>query len=158
MKQLVTIFRAEGKMADQLKRLCSATPPEGISDLRDSLRFRAMTTASLTSYVEFVDAWSMGDDFERAIGPGTRVKYVPMGAVYYRSITPLMRAHTQRQARRKHQFFSQAFLSKTIANIAAEQLGSKTPALFALFRQVLTEGTANSIDKKESNNAMEDDC
>jgi len=137
MKQLITIIRAEGEMAAELKRLFMTTRPDLMPELRDDLKVRVKTNACLSTYVEFVDDWSMGDDFERALGPGTKKKYVPMGVVYYRSVTPKMADHVQREARRRHQFPTQTFLSKTVANVAMARI-TKSPAMIVLFREMIS--------------------
>ena len=110
MKQLVSIFRAEGKLAADLRRLCINTAPDDMLTLRESLREQALSAPHPTAFIEFLDDWSMGDDFKRVLGAGTRTRYVPMGVVYIRSVTPLMRSSLQQQMKRRQQFPEQEYV------------------------------------------------
>jgi len=137
MKQLVTIFRAEGKQAGDLRSRCRAMRPKDFISLREDLQKQALSTESFGAYVEFLDACSMGDDFERAMGPGGRVRYVPAGVLYFRGITPLMQLHLQRQVKKKQQFPEQRFLITVVSSLAASPIAPKAPVAIAMFREIL---------------------
>ena len=126
--------------------------------LRDYLRTEALSSAQLTAYVEFLDCWSMGDDFDRVMGKGTHKRSFSMGAVYFRSVTPLMQSHLLQMAKRKQQFFEQTSLIKTLAGLATSQLIPKHPISIALFRHVLGLSTMDSDYKEGSNKTLQTDA
>jgi hypothetical protein len=137
MKQIVTIFRAEGEQANHLLRLCRSTRGRDLLGLCDSLRKQTRSSSLLTAYIEFLDEWSMGDDFTRIMGHAVRRRQTGAGELYFGIISPSMRANLQRQARRKHQFPEQAALARTVASLASRQQLPDTPAALALFREIL---------------------
>ena len=104
MKQIVTVFRAEGTQALRLLRLCRKTPRAQLPDLRDAWQKDVRRNSKLSAYVEYVDDWSMGDDFCRIMGSDVEQRAMPDGAVYFLMVNEGVLVHLRQQLRRKHQF------------------------------------------------------
>lgn len=137
MKQIVTIFRAEGLEAQRMLRLCRRTPSAQLPRLCGFWRKDVRETSRLSAYIEYLDGWSMGDDFRRIMGRDTKQRAMPSGEVYFLSITQGVLAYLRRQSRGKHQFAEQAELARLVAGMATGSGVCDPPVALAVFREVV---------------------
>ena len=137
MKQLVTIFRAESEQASRLADLCSSTPVEELFSLRDAFRDQAVTTHRFTGYLEFVDSWSMGHDFESAVGKEAHIRKAVNGEVYCVFVTDVLRGYLQAESKRKHQFAEQQWLANCLLHFANSLCLPDRPVTLAVFREIV---------------------
>jgi len=156
MKQLVTVFRAEAAMARRLEELCRVTPEKKLFSLRDVFRDKALTTSTLTGYAEFVDPWSMGDNFEDAFCNEAQCREIPSGEVYYVTVTDSFLSKLKAESKRSHQWSEQDRLVNCIGDLANTPLIPKTAMTLALFREILDVSPTDEEIQKDSNKKMDD--
>ena len=142
MKQIVTAFRAEGAQARRLLQLCRKTSRARLADLRDDWKKVVRETSALSAYVEYMDSWSMGDDFKRIMGPDAERRSMPNGEVFFLLVNQAARLHFRRQLRRKHQFAEQKTLAQLMATLANAS-GVAAPIALAVFREVVGGSVSN---------------
>jgi hypothetical protein len=154
MKQLVTIFRAEGPQAARAAELCAATPEEEIFSLRDSFRQHAIASSRFSAYTEFIDSWSMWDDFSRIGGDGARKHEALSGEAYVIYITDTLTSSLRYVARKKHQFTEQDRLARVFADLTTSCYLPDGPAVLILFREVLGLSTTDEEIIEGSNQLL----
>ena len=137
MKQIVTIFRAEGPQARRLLRLCRTTRKAELCDLRDVWRQEIRTNAQLSAYWEYMDGWSMFDDFRRVMGVDVCRREMRSGELYFRLVGPKMLAELRLQAKRKQQFVEQTEFVWAVATLAEGSGMCAPPVALAVFREVV---------------------
>ena len=137
MKQILTIFRAEGPQAERMLRLCRKTRKALLFELRNLWREQARSSSNLTAYFEYMDGWSMFDDFERVMGVGMEERCTPSGAVYFRLINTQMRSVLQHRRKRKQQFPEQTMFVRTVSDIALGCGACEPPIALAVFREIV---------------------
>jgi hypothetical protein len=152
MKQIITIFRAEGAQAMRLVGLCRRTPKAQLAGLREALRQDARVQPRLSAYIEYLDGWSMGDDFARIIGPVTVKRGMRNGELFALRVTKDTLDHFRVQTRRKNQFREQALLAQHVASLAEGSCACDGPVALAIFREVIdTCGTGPSSPYQATN-------
>jgi hypothetical protein len=153
MKQLVTIFRAEGAQAPHAAELCETTPEEELFLLRDFFRQRAFAASQFSAYSELIDSWSMGDTFSDLAGEESLKREFPLGEIYVIELTPKLTRSLRRAAKRKHQFIEDARLARVIADLATSCYLPDGPAVLILFREIL-DGTTTDEEILEGSNQL----
>jgi hypothetical protein len=154
MKQIITIFRAEGPQAKRLTALCQRTPRAQLGRLRDIWREDIRATSRLSGYVEYMDGWSMGDDFKTIIGSTSTKRGMVNGEMFVLRVTGDALAHLRAQTRRKHQFREQAALSRQLAFLAEGSGACEQPIALAIFREVVGGSMTDEELKRGSNHAL----
>ena len=154
MKQIVTIFRAEGAQARRLVRSCRRTLKAQLPALRDSWRSVVRGTSKLSGYAEYLDGWSMGDDFDKLLGRHAERRAMPSGDVYSLCIEHGALIHFRRQSRRKHQFPEQATLARIIVEMAVGCGACELPVALAVFREILTGSTTDEDLQRGANQPL----
>lgn len=152
MKQILTIFRAEGPQAQRLMRLCRTTRKDDLLNLREAWRQEIRSGVCLSVYIEYLDGWSMGDDYIRTLGDAARRRELVRGELYFRIVTSGMLATLQRQLRRKHQFQEQTAFVNVVAALAKGSGACAAPVALAIFREVISVRVGNEKLKERSTN------
>jgi len=137
LKQIVTVFRAEGTQANRVANLCRKTRKADLFALRDHFRHLARSGNQLTGYAEFLDPWSMFDSFDRAMGPTARCRNAVSGNVYWTAVTEEVLEEAKRNARKRHQFAEDARLQKCVADFMATPFLNESPDVIVLFREIV---------------------
>jgi hypothetical protein len=153
MKQLVTIFRAEGAQAIRAAELCEATPVDELFSLRDFFRQRAFAASQFSAYSEFIDSWSMWDSFADVAGENHRLYESRWGEVYVTEITDRLTSSLRKMAKNKHQDTEGARLTRVFADLAASCYLPDGPAVLILFREIL-DGTTTDEEILEGSNQL----
>lgn len=150
MKQIITIFRAEGPQAKRLIGLCRRTPRAQLLRLRDAWREDVRTSSRLSAYVEYMDGWLTGDDFDRIIGPTAVRRGLASGQLLVLQVAGDALAHLRSQSRRKHQFAEQASLARQLASLAKGSGACDQPVALAIFREIVGVSVTDEELKKGS--------
>jgi hypothetical protein len=153
MKQLVTVFRAEGAQATRVAELCEATPVDELFSLRDFFRKRAFAASQFSAYMEFIDSWSMWDSFADVAGENHRLYESRWGEVYVTEITPRLTSSLRKMAKKKRQPIEDARLARVFADLATTCYLPDGPALLILFREIL-DGTTTDEEIAEGSNQL----
>lgn len=151
MNQILTIFRAEGPQAQRLLSLCRTTRKSRLSALREAWRKAARFGTGVSAYVEYRDGWSMGSDYIRVMGSGTRRREMASGELLFRVVTNETLSSLRRQLRRKHQFAEQAAFLNVIAALS-QGSGIRGPVALAVFRDILGASITDEELEAGSNN------
>lgn len=135
MKQVLTIFRAEGAVARQMFRLCRTTRKDALPELRDAWRREVRAENSrFSAYVEYFDGWSMGDDFVRVLGAEAHRRSVPDGELYFQLVNDEMLERLRLFSRLRWQFSEQTEFVRIISNLAKGSGECDGPVALVVFR------------------------
>lgn len=137
MKQIVTIFRAEGPQANRVANLCRKTRKADLFALRDHFRHLVRSGNQLTGYTELLDSWSMFDSLDRAMGPTARCRDAGSGNVCWTVVTEEAIGEARRNARKRHQFAEDARLHKCVADLMTTPFLNESPIVIVLFCEVV---------------------
>jgi len=137
MKQIVTIFRAEGRQALRVLELFRDTEESLLFALRDSLRTRARDTNQFTGYQEFLDPWSMGDSFDNAMGPDSTERKSGRGDVYCTVVTDEWIQTVKKQRKKSYQFAEDQRLHASIRDLVTTPFLTDAAITILLFREIV---------------------
>jgi hypothetical protein len=151
MKQIITIFKAEGSQAKRMIGLFRRTPRAQLARLRDTWREDIRTNTRLSAYVEYMDGWSMGDDFQRIIGSTSTKRGMANGEMFALRVSRDTLAHLRAQSRRKHQFTEQVLLARQLASLAKGSGECGQPVTLVIFREVVGVSVPDEELKEGSN-------
>jgi len=149
-KQIVTIFRAEGPPSRRMIRLCRTTRRAQLFALRDTWRRAVRSSACLSGFVEYLDGWSMGHDFERVLGRTAVCRQASEGELYFCVVTDRMRRALGRLRRQRQQFAEQKELLRIVTGLAQGLGACAPPVALAVFREIVGPPISDEVMKAGS--------
>ena len=147
MKQIVTILSPHATCAKRVIGLCLRARKAELCRLLTKWRKEAKTKDTFCGYVEYLDAWSMGDTFRRILGPGAKRRATPNGELYVIHPTPTNLAHLHLQSERSHQFREYAELARQVSTASGADGDTALHSGLVIFREILGGKPKNKRDR-----------